>query len=135
MVVDIKPRVPANFKECKRLGHTIYETSNGLWWCKLCHERTDKSFAEHSRRILEAAKTGQPIKDVIGYFPGQKSSMANSDEPLYPQTFTISLGSTSEAQKRRGAYERAAQKAGNRTVGEWAREQLDAAANYKESKA
>lgn len=46
----------ADEKACRSRRHPITETPNGLWWCRICHQRDDDAFAEWSRQELERAK-------------------------------------------------------------------------------
>ena len=40
-----------DYERCRAAGHTMFD--NGyIWFCLVCHQRTDDSFAAHSRRLL-----------------------------------------------------------------------------------
>lgn len=48
-----------------------------------------------------------------------------------PLQLNVGLGTFEIAQERRAAYEKAAEKAGCRSLSEWARDLMDKAANFK----
>lgn len=57
--------------------------------------------------------------------------MKTDTKNLKPLQLNVGLGTIGVAQERRAAYEKAAEKAGNRSLAEWARDLMDRASGFK----
>jgi hypothetical protein len=114
---------------CRTKGHLIYETFNGLSWCRRCHEKTDDGFAADAHHLLSAIRN-ERNNDVSCHEMARK----DPEDVLYPPNLNIYMGTPSISQKRRAAYLKAMSKDEAKSLADWARQILDQAAGFEESK-